>query len=64
MNRRDFVATGGTLAAAAALPSLTTDLHAQPAPFDMTETTTASDTPRATRKILIAGGGFRTKFIG
>jgi dipeptidase E len=64
MNRRDFVATGGTLAAAAALPSLTTDLHAQPAPSDMTDTTAASDTPRATRKILIAGGGFRTKFIG
>jgi peptidase E len=64
MNRRDFVATGGTLAAAAALPSLTTDLHAQPAPSDMTDTTAASDTSRATRKILIAGGGFRTKFIG
>jgi peptidase E len=64
MNRRDFVATGGTLAAAAALPSLTTDLHAQSVPSDMTDTTAASDTPRATRKILIAGGGFRTKFIG
>lgn len=64
MNRRDFVATGGTLAAAAALPTLANDIHAQPASFDMTDTTAASAAPRATRKILIAGGGFRTKFIG
>ena len=64
MNRRDFLATGTTLTAAAALPTFTTDLHAHTAPTAMTETTAASDAPRATRKILIAGGGFRTKFIG
>ncbi len=62
MNRRDFLATGTTLTAAAALPTLSTDLHAQPALSDMTDTTASA--PRATRKILIAGGGFRTKFIG
>jgi peptidase E len=64
MNRRDFLATGSTLTAAAAIPALTTDLHAQPALSAMTDTTAATDAPRATRKILIAGGGFRTKFIG
>ena len=62
MNRRDFMAAGGTLAAAAALPDIAHTLHAMPAPTDMTSSATTS--PRATRKILIAGGGFRTKFIG
>ena len=60
MNRRDFLATGTTLTAAAALPTFTSDLHAHSAPTPMTD----SSSPRATRKILIAGGGFRTKFIG
>lgn len=57
MNRRDFV-TSTTLAAAAL--SLPDAAHA----LDTTSPAPAmSDTPRATRKILIAGGGFRTKFI-
>ncbi|MFN5203185.1 MAG: Type 1 glutamine amidotransferase-like domain-containing protein [Gemmatimonas sp.] len=63
MNRRDFVAAGTTLAAAAAVTDFANPLHAMPAPptalSDMTDSST-----RATRKILIAGGGFRTKFIG
>ncbi|MCE2953318.1 MAG: Type 1 glutamine amidotransferase-like domain-containing protein [Gemmatimonas sp.] len=62
MNRRDFVAAGTTLAAAA-VTDFANPLHAMPAPptalSDMTDSST-----RATRKILIAGGGFRTKFIG
>ncbi|AMW03845.1 peptidase E [Gemmatimonas phototrophica] len=60
MNRRDFVATTTLGAAAMALPA-TAHSHSSPAPV-MTETV-ATDA-RATRKILIAGGGFRTKFIG
>ena len=52
MHRRDFVSASAALTAAAlTIPST---LHAMP---DVA-------TPRATRKILIAGGGFRTKFIG
>jgi peptidase E len=63
MNRRDFVATGSTLAAAAALPHT---LHALPSTAPMSDSTGAitDRSARATRKILIAGGGFRTKFIG
>lgn len=60
MNRRDFVGASGTLAAAAILPDFSDTRHPMTASPIMTETTT----PRATRKILIAGGGFRTKFIG
>lgn len=63
VNRRDFVTTSTLAAAAVALPSSAraddsalTQRH-EPMP-DTTHT------PRATRKILIAGGGFRTKFIG
>ncbi|WP_439642728.1 Type 1 glutamine amidotransferase-like domain-containing protein [Gemmatimonas sp.] len=63
MNRRDFVATGGTFAAAAALPAFAQPLPATPAPH-MTDSNLAAPDARATRKILIAGGGFRTKFIG
>lgn len=63
MNRRDFVATSLNVAGVAAAGALTSPLspalaHAMTAP--LTNDTTA---PRATRKILIAGGGFRTKFI-
>ncbi|MBY0490337.1 MAG: peptidase E [Gemmatimonadaceae bacterium] len=54
MHRRDFVSSTATLTAAAlATPSL---LSAEPVMTDSTA-------PRATKKILIAGGGFRTKFI-
>ena len=60
MNRRDFVATTTLSAAALALPS-TAHSHPSPAPA-MTDMPLS--TARATRKILIAGGGFRTKFIG
>ena len=59
MNRRDFVTTGTLAAAAASLPSLA---QATDAP-DPTPPKTHAPTSRATRKILIAGGGFRTKFI-
>jgi peptidase E len=65
MNRRDFVAAGTTLAAAAVTDFST---GADPLPAMPSPSTTPTDmtaTPaRATRKILIAGGGFRTKFIG
>jgi hypothetical protein len=63
MNRRDFVAAGTTLAAAAAVTDFANPLHAMPAPSTALSDMTDSST-RATRKILIAGGGFRTKFIG
>jgi peptidase E len=59
MNRRDFVSTAATLSAAATVPGA---LQAQPLTTADLMTTAAE--PRATRKILIAGGGFRTKFIG
>ena len=64
MNRRDFVTTTSLAAAAVALPG-----NAR-ADDTTTKTTLAhtmldtTDMPRASRKILIAGGGFRTKFIG
>ena len=60
MNRRDFVTATTLAAAASALPA---GAHALTADLPMTETVPAAS-PRATRKILIAGGGFRTKFIG
>jgi len=63
MNRRDFVAAGTSLAAAAAVTDFANPLHAMPAPSTALSDMTDSST-RATRKILIAGGGFRTKFIG
>ncbi|MFN7459005.1 MAG: Type 1 glutamine amidotransferase-like domain-containing protein [Gemmatimonas sp.] len=63
MNRRDFVAAGTTLAAAAAVTDFANPLHAMPAPSTALSDMTDSST-RATRKILIAGGGFRTTFIG
>ncbi len=53
MHRRDFVSTTATLTTAALMtPSA---LHAM--------TDASAPAPRATKKILIAGGGFRTKFI-
>ncbi len=65
MHRRDFVTTTSLAAAAIALPGAA---HADTEPTAHVTTTpmttTTTDTPRATRKILIAGGGFRTKFIG
>jgi len=65
MNRRDFV-TSSTLAAAAAVavPGIA---HASPSTehaTPMTDAPTTAAPSAATRKILIAGGGFRTKFIG
>ncbi len=60
MNRRDFVTATTLAAAGTALPA---SAHALSASLPMTEPAPAA-TPRATRKILIAGGGFRTKFIG
>ena len=56
MQRREFVASTATLAAAAlggATLTMPSTLHAM----------TNDTAPRATKKILIAGGGFRTKFI-
>jgi peptidase E len=56
MQRREFVASSATLAAAAlggASLTMPSTLHAM----------TTSTEPRATKKILIAGGGFNTKFI-
>jgi len=64
MKRRDFVSTSlgaaGAVAAGSLLPSFSPVHAAEPLPMSDTVTTA----PRATRKILIAGGGFRTKFIG
>ncbi|MFO0095900.1 MAG: Type 1 glutamine amidotransferase-like domain-containing protein [Gemmatimonadaceae bacterium] len=60
MNRRDFVSATTLAAAGTALPATA---HALTASLPMTEPAPAA-TSRATRKILIAGGGFRTKFIG
>lgn len=63
MNRRDFVATSLNVAGVAAAGALTSPLS--PALALAMTAPLANDTtvPRATRKILIAGGGFRTKFI-
>jgi len=60
MNRRDFVTTTTLAAAASAMPAGA--VHAMPTMPDTNDMTASA--PRATRKILIAGGGFRTKFIG
>ncbi|BAH37216.1 peptidase S51 family protein [Gemmatimonas aurantiaca T-27] len=64
MKRRDFVSTSfgaaGAIASGALIPSFSPAHAAEPLPM----TDIASNAPRATRKILIAGGGFRTKFIG
>jgi peptidase E len=66
MIRRDFLVTSalgtaGALANHLAAPSA----HADEAPSTSTSAADMSTetTPRATRKILIAGGGFNTKFI-
>ncbi|WP_396203093.1 Type 1 glutamine amidotransferase-like domain-containing protein [Gemmatimonas sp.] len=65
MNRRDFVTTTSLAAAAVALPAAAhADTMTTPPAATNPMTTTTTDLPRATRKILIAGGGFRTKFIG
>jgi dipeptidase E len=65
VNRRDFVTTTSLAAAAVALPAAAhADTMTTPPAATNPMTTTTTDLPRATRKILIAGGGFRTKFIG
>lgn len=61
MNRRDFVASTTLAAASLALPHTAHATDPTSASRPMTESSGAN---RATRKILIAGGGFRTKFIG
>jgi peptidase E len=55
MKRRDFVATAATMSAAALV---------MPGALDAAHPTHRSHPTPVTRKILIAGGGFRTKFIG
>lgn len=64
MKRRHFVSTSlgaaGAIAAGALTPSTSFARVAGSTPMSDTATTA----PRATRKILIAGGGFRTRFIG
>ncbi|MBX9854003.1 MAG: twin-arginine translocation signal domain-containing protein, partial [Gemmatimonadaceae bacterium] len=65
MNRRDFVTSTTLAAAALGLPEAAHALDTtSPAPAMSDSTQATPDSPRATRKILIAGGGFRTKFIG
>lgn len=67
MNRRDFVTTSTLAAAAAATTGIAGSAHASSTtapPLPMTDVTDPAAPGAATRKILIAGGGFRTKFIG
>ncbi|MBL0939017.1 MAG: peptidase E [Gemmatimonadaceae bacterium] len=64
MNRRDFVASSTLAVASFALPNVAHADSPTHLASDSSSHMTDTNTPRATRKILIAGGGFRTKFIG
>lgn len=64
MNRRDFVTSSTLAAAAVAVPGIAHASSPTEHPTAMTDAPAPADSAAATRKILIAGGGFRTKFIG
>jgi peptidase E len=62
MIRRDFLVTSA-LGTASALAHQITPVSSATIPHDLSDTRAGDAAPRATRKILIAGGGFNTAFI-